>query len=65
MLTLGIRFSPGCASNRIERKTGARSKQPSLLAGLVYVDRGECLIPTHANKSATRYRCYVSQSLIK
>ena len=51
--------------NRVERKTGVLAKQPSLLAGLVYDDQGERLIPTHANKKGTRYRYYVSQSLIK
>lgn len=53
------------ACNRVERKTGVRARQPSLLAGLVFGDRGERLIPTHANKKGTRYRYYVSQSLIK
>jgi hypothetical protein len=36
-----------------------------LLAGLVYDDSGERMSPTHANKKGTRYRYYVSQSLIK
>ena len=53
------------ACNRVERRTGVRARQPSLLAGLVFDDRGERLIPTHANKKGTRYRYYVSQSLIK
>jgi DNA invertase Pin-like site-specific DNA recombinase len=52
-------------SNRVDRRIGARAKQPSLLAGLAYDDQGERLVPTHANKKGTRYRYYVSQPLIK
>lgn len=51
--------------NRVERQIGATAKAPSLLAGLVYDDSGERMSPTHANKKGTRYRYYVSQSLIK
>ena len=53
------------ASNRVERKAGVRANEPSLLAGLIYDDQGERLIPTHANKKGARYRYYVSQPLIK
>ena len=41
------------------------AERPSLLAGLVYDDAGERMTPTHANKKGTRYRYYVSQSLIR
>ena len=51
--------------NRVERQIGATAKAPSLLTGLVYDDSGERMSPTHANKKGTRYRYYVSQSLIK
>jgi site-specific DNA recombinase len=51
--------------NRVEHVTRSRSLAPSLLAGLVYDDSGEHMSPTHANKKGTRYRYYVSQSLIK
>jgi site-specific DNA recombinase len=50
--------------NRVGRDTGARAAEPSLLAGLVHDAAGERLTPTHANKNGTRYRYYVSQSLI-
>jgi site-specific DNA recombinase len=40
------------------------AKQPSLLAGLVFDETGERLTPSHAVKKATRYRYYVSRSLI-
>ncbi|MFT5438149.1 MAG: site-specific DNA recombinase [Alphaproteobacteria bacterium] len=53
------------AENRIDRATGARAAQPSLLAGLIYDDAGARMIPSHANKKGARYRYYVSQGLIK
>ena len=53
------------ADNRVDRQTGARASEPSLLAGLIYDDVGERMTPTHANKKGRRYRYYVSQSLIK
>jgi DNA invertase Pin-like site-specific DNA recombinase len=52
------------AENRVDRATGAGSKYPSLLAGLAFDDSGERLTPTHAVKKGTRYRYYVSKSLI-
>ena len=53
------------AENRVERTTRSQAMAPSLLAGLVYDSNGERMSPTHANKNGTRYRYYVSQSLIK
>jgi site-specific DNA recombinase len=53
------------AENRVERMTGARAGRPSLLAGLIYDEAGERMTPSHANKKGTRYRYYVSQSLIR
>jgi len=52
------------AENRVGRTTGADAKYPSLLAGLAFDDSGERLTPTHAVKKGTRYRYYVSKSLI-
>lgn len=52
------------AANRFERETGGQAAEPSLLAGLIYDDAGERMTPTHANKKGTRYRYYVSHSLI-
>ena len=52
------------AENRVDRATGADAKYPSLLAGLAFDDSGERLTPTHAVKKGTRYRYYVSRSLI-
>jgi hypothetical protein len=53
------------AANRVEWRTGVRAGRPSLLAGLVYDDAGERMTPSHANKKGTRYRYYVSKSLIR
>ena len=52
------------AENRVDRATGADAKQPSLLAGLIFDESGERLTPSHAVKKGTRYRYYVSRSLI-
>ncbi len=52
------------AGNRVERATGANAKHPSLLAGIAFDESGERLTSTHAVKKGTRYRYYVSKSLI-
>ena len=52
------------AENQVDRATGADAKQPSLLAGLAFDKSGERLTPSHAVKKGTRYRYYVSRSLI-
>jgi site-specific DNA recombinase len=53
------------AQNRVERTIGARAKHPSLLGGLVFDATGERLTPTYAIKKGTRYRYYVSSSLLR
>jgi DNA invertase Pin-like site-specific DNA recombinase len=53
------------AQNRVERATGARAKHPSVLGGLVFDATGERLTPTYARKKGTRYRYYVSSSLVR
>ena len=52
------------AENRVNREVGSNAKQPSLLAGLAFDETGERLTPSHAVKKGTRYRYYVSRSLI-
>ena len=52
------------AANRVERATGARASHPSLLTGMVFDETGERLTPTYAVKKGTRYRYYVSTSLV-
>src|ERR1700738_2005466 len=51
-------------SNAAERNSSARHRQPSLLAGLLFDDGGNRMTPSHAVKKGTRYRYYVSDSLI-
>jgi site-specific DNA recombinase len=51
--------------NRVERATCARTKHPSLLGGFVFDATGERLTPTYAIKKGTRYRYYVSSSLVR
>jgi hypothetical protein len=50
--------------NLNRRATGARTSHPSLLTGMVFDETGERLTPTHAVKKGTRYRYYVSTSLL-
>jgi site-specific DNA recombinase len=52
------------AANRVERANGARTSHPSLLTGMVFDEAGERLTPTYAVKKGTRYRYYVSTSLL-
>ena len=52
------------ASNQA-RRNGVTSRDPSLLAGLLYDERGNRLTPSHAVKKGKRYRYYVSQALIQ
>jgi DNA invertase Pin-like site-specific DNA recombinase len=52
------------AENRVDRAAGTDAKQPSLLAGFIFDESGERLTPSHAVKKSTRYRYYVSRSLI-
>lgn len=53
------------AENRIKRASGTNTKAPSLLTGLLFDETGERLTPTWSIKKGTRYRYYVSTSLIK
>ena len=52
------------AENAVERGTGLRVKNPSLLAGLLFDSEGQRMTPTHAVKNGTRYRYYVSRGLV-
>jgi site-specific DNA recombinase len=63
--TLWDEVQAALVENRVERACRSGATAPSLLASLVYDDSGERMSPTHANKHGTRYRYYVSQSLIK
>jgi site-specific DNA recombinase len=52
------------AANTAERNSGGRTRQPSLLAGLLFDADGSPMTPSHAGKQSTRYRYYVSRPLI-
>jgi site-specific DNA recombinase len=52
------------AGNAAQRNSGARTRQPSLLAGLLFDGDGNRMTPSHAVKKGTRYRYYVSRPLI-
>jgi site-specific DNA recombinase len=52
------------AGNRQARALGAKSEQPSLLAGLIVDSDGQRMTPTHAVKKGRRYRYYVSTQLV-
>ena len=51
-------------SNAAERNSGTRTRQPSLLAGMLFDRDGNRMTPTHAVKKGTRYHYYVSRALI-
>ena len=53
------------ADNRVQRASGVNTKAPSLLTGLLFDEAGERLTPTWSVKKGTRYRYYVSASLLK
>jgi site-specific DNA recombinase len=52
------------ASNTAERCSGARTRRPSLLTGMLFDADGNRMTPTHAVKKGARYRYYVSRPLI-
>src|SRR5947208_8381195 len=52
------------ALNAVERSTGEKTANPSLLAGLLYDGQGHRMTPSHAVKNGMRYRYYISQPLI-
>jgi DNA invertase Pin-like site-specific DNA recombinase len=52
-------------ANNQARRNGLNAKSPSLLAGLLYDDRGHRFTPSHAVKNGKRYRYYVSQAAIQ
>jgi site-specific DNA recombinase len=52
------------AGNTVERNSGTRAHQPSLLAGMLFDAEGNRMTPSYAVKKGTRYRYYVSRPLI-
>jgi len=52
------------AGHTTQRNPGTRTRQPSLLAGMLFDRDGNRMTPTHAVKKGTRYHYYVSRPLI-
>jgi site-specific DNA recombinase len=52
------------AGNRSARRQGYRMTPPSLLVGMLFDGEGNRMTPSHAAKKDTRYRYYVSRSLM-
>src|ERR1700751_3748443 len=52
------------AANTAERNSNTRTRQPSLLTGMLFDGDGNRMTPTHAIKKGRRYRYYVSRPLI-
>jgi DNA invertase Pin-like site-specific DNA recombinase len=52
------------SENRADRMLGTAEKQISVLSGMLFDARGERMSPTHATKNSTRYRYYISRSLL-
>jgi site-specific DNA recombinase len=52
------------AGNAAQHNDGGKTRQPSLLAGMLFDGDGNRMTPSHAIKTGTRYRYYVSRSLI-
>src|SRR5438270_1534254 len=52
------------AGNAAEHNDCGKTRRPSLLAGMLFDRDGNRMTPTHAGKKGTRYRYYVSGSLI-
>src|SRR5207237_1833823 len=61
---LGDGVQAQLAANAAQRNEGGKTRQPSLLAGMLFDGDGNRMTPSHAVKKGTRYRYYVSRSLI-
>jgi DNA invertase Pin-like site-specific DNA recombinase len=53
------------SENRVDRAEGTTVKEPNLLTGILFDAHGGRMSPTHANKKGTRYRYYISRSLLE
>jgi hypothetical protein len=52
------------SENRVDRANGKPGHEPSLLMGVLFDAHGGRMSPSHANKKGTRYRYYISRSLL-
>ena len=51
------------AGNTARHRCGGRTRQPSLLTGMLFDGDGNRMTPSHAGKKGTHYRYYVSGSV--
>ena len=51
--------------NRVDKTCGVKSSSNSLLAGLIFDDKGNIMTPSHSNTRKRRYRYYVSGAVKK
>lgn len=51
--------------NRVNKTCGIKSSSNSLLAGLIFDDKGNIMTPSHSNTRKRRYRYYVSGAVKK
>jgi site-specific DNA recombinase len=63
-MALWNRVQERLKQSRVEKQSSARTGNPSMLTGLLFDGAGERMTPTHAAKHGTRYRYYVSRSLL-
>ena len=61
---VGCGPGPACQQRRRSATMAEKTRQPSLLAGMLFDGDGNRMTPSHAVKKGTRYRYYVSRSLI-
>jgi site-specific DNA recombinase len=52
------------SGNRVHRGNHTSSKEPRLVTGILFDACGGRMSPTHATKRGTRYRYYISRSLL-
>ena len=50
-------------ANSVQRKHSTNAKSGSLLAGLLYDDKGNKMSPSYSNGKGKQYRYYVSQAI--
>jgi site-specific DNA recombinase len=52
------------SENRVDRASGTTGHEPNLLTGILFDAQSSRMSPTHSNKKGTRYRYYISRSLL-
>ncbi|MAM71819.1 MAG: resolvase [Gammaproteobacteria bacterium] len=63
--TLWVKTQNLLKENSHAAANGLRAKHPSLLAGILFDDKGNAMSPSHAVKNGKRYRYYISQAHVQ